>query len=126
MLRHKLSSIGGGDGQWEIQVIYHSEERSACELAALLYDSDVLVTPHGFQSMLLIFLPLPSIFFEVFPYRYYKNCYSELAENYGIGTHLHHLFHFYHLHFIRGHTWGGVFPSNLLAFQNFSSTSFFS
>jgi len=38
-------------------VLVHSSARSPCELAHLLHNVDVLVTPHGFQSMLLLFLP---------------------------------------------------------------------
>jgi hypothetical protein len=48
-----------------------------------LYNADVLVTPHGFQSMLLLFLPRPAIIFEVFPYRYYKRGYGPFGGEYG-------------------------------------------
>lgn len=62
----------------------HSNSRSPCELAHILHNVDVLLTPHGFQSMLLIFLPRPSILFEVFPYKYYKRGYGPLSGEYGI------------------------------------------
>lgn len=48
-----------------------------------LYNADVLVTPHGFQSMLLLFLPRPAVIFEVFPYRYYKRGYGPFGGEYG-------------------------------------------
>lgn len=69
---------------WEIQVIMHEKDRSPCELAHLLNNVDVLITAHGFQSMLLLFLPRPSILFEVFPYRYYKRGYGPLSGEYGV------------------------------------------
>ena len=64
-------------------MVTHSNSRSVCELVHLVHNVDVLVTPHGFQTMLLLFLPLPAIVFEVFPYRYFKNCYQKLSGDYG-------------------------------------------
>lgn len=52
-------------------------------LAAELYNADVLVTAHGFQSMLLLFLPQPSLLFEIYPYRYFKPAYGPLSREYG-------------------------------------------
>ncbi len=72
------------EDQWDISVLMHNSKRSPCELAHLLHDTDVLLTPHGFQSMLLLFLPRPSVLFEVFPYRYYKRGYGPLSKEYGI------------------------------------------
>lgn len=57
---------------WEIEVILHQKDRPPCDLAHLLNDVDVLLTPHGFQSMLLLLLPQPSVLFEIFPYRKYR------------------------------------------------------
>ncbi len=61
----------------------HKTSRSPCELMHILHNTDVLVTPHGFQSMLLLFLPRPSLIFEVFPYRYYKRGYGPFGHEYG-------------------------------------------
>lgn len=61
----------------------HKKDRSPCELAHLLSGVDVLLTPHGFQSMLLLFLPRPAVLFEVFPYRYFKRGYGPLSAEYG-------------------------------------------
>jgi len=35
----------------------------------VLRDADVLLTPHGFQTVLLIFMPMGSAVFEIFPYK---------------------------------------------------------
>ena len=69
---------------WEIEVLVHQPDRSPCALARSLRETDVLVTSHGFQSMLLLFLPRPSILFEVFPYRYFKRGYGPLSREYGV------------------------------------------
>ena len=70
--------------KWDIQVLMHSKDRSPCALSMLLNDVDVLVTPHGFQSMLLLFLPRPAIIFEIFPFRYYKRGYGPFSNEYGV------------------------------------------
>lgn len=71
--------------QWEIEILVHAD-RPVCELAHRLHTVDVLVTPHGFQAMLLLFLPRPAILFELFPFRYYKDCYTKLSEDYGVAS----------------------------------------
>eukprot|EP01038_Epipyxis_sp_PR26KG_P014598 gene14598-19604_t len=87
LLKLYLQSSLQNDTEWEIMLIYHDTNRSPCELAHLLYNVDVFITPHGFQSMLLFFLPLHAIVFEVFPYKYQKRGYalltSELGQSYG-------------------------------------------
>jgi len=72
---------------WSVHVLMHSNDRGPCELAHALHNADLLLTPHGFQSMLLLFMPRPSLLFEVFPYRYYKNGYGNLGGEYGV-THM--------------------------------------
>jgi hypothetical protein len=81
-----LHLIGGAlpSAQWEIKVLMHAKDRSPCELAHALWDADVLLTPHGFQSMLLLFLPRPSLLFEVFPYKYHKRGYGPLGREYNV------------------------------------------
>lgn len=69
---------------WQIMVIMHDSNRSPCELSHILHDADVLVTPHGFQSILLLFLPTPALLYEIFPYPYYKMPYRLLAQSLGI------------------------------------------
>lgn len=79
-----LRSLLPNADDWHIQVLMHSSTRSPCSLAHILHNTDVLLTPHGFQSMLLLFLPLPSILFEIFPYKYYKRGYGPFGHEYGI------------------------------------------
>jgi hypothetical protein len=55
-----------------LQLLMHSEKRSACDLIGTLSQTIVFVTPHGFQSLLLLFQPLRSILVEVFPNGYLK------------------------------------------------------
>jgi hypothetical protein len=84
----------------------HDSSRSPCALASHLHDADVLLTPHGFQSMLLMFLPPTAVLFEVslysgitvgwpkelfvncvhqvFPYKYFKTGYARFGTEYGI------------------------------------------
>lgn len=78
MLRSTLS------GDWDIQVVMHVSSRSPCALYELLQDADVLLTPHGFQSMLLILMAPGKLLFEVFPYRYYKPAYSPFGREFGV------------------------------------------
>ena len=70
--------------KWEFQVVMHSTSRSPCELSHVLNDVDVLVTPHGFQSVLLIFLPRTSLLFEIYPFRYYKPAYAPMSIEFGV------------------------------------------
>jgi hypothetical protein len=74
--------------------------RSPCVWARELFDAEVLITPHGFQSMLLLFMKKSSILFEVrivmiiervestaavqiFPFKYYKRGYGPLSTEFG-------------------------------------------
>lgn len=70
--------------QWSHSILRHIRDRSPCELAHDLREVDVLITPHGFQSMLVLFLPENSIIFEVFPYKYYKRGYGPLSGEIGV------------------------------------------
>jgi hypothetical protein len=69
---------------WTIHVLMHDSARSPCELMHALRDTDVLLTSHGFQSMLILFMPSPSLLFEVYPYRYYKRGYGPLGKEIGV------------------------------------------
>lgn len=79
-----MRSGGFAEELWEIQVLMHAPDRAPCDLAHALSNVDLLLTPHGFQSMLLLFLPRPAVLFEVFPYRYYKRGYGPLSAEYGV------------------------------------------
>jgi hypothetical protein len=57
---------------WATEVMIHSDNRSPCELIQKISTSTVLITPHGFQSILLLFQPLSSLLVEIYPFMYYK------------------------------------------------------
>ncbi len=86
----------------------HERDPCPCRLAHQLHNVDLLMTPHGFQSMLLVFLPRPAVLFEVrqsvrgpsmdawsrltfsghscvqvFPFKYFKRGYGPLSQEYG-------------------------------------------
>jgi hypothetical protein len=69
---------------WTVELLMHKFDRSPCELSHILVDVDVLVTAHGFQSMVMLFLPRPALLYEVFPFRYQKTGYAPLCREYGI------------------------------------------
>lgn len=70
--------------EWDVDIVTHDKHRTPCSLMERLFDTDVLLTAHGFQSMLLLFLPLPSLLFEVYPYKYFKQAYSPLSREFGV------------------------------------------
>ena len=85
-LQRALEASGGGGGAWRVSVVTHHDALPPCALAACLRDAEVLLTPHGFQSMLYLFLPPRATLFEVFPHRYYKHGYKRAALEWG-GAH---------------------------------------
>ncbi|CAN0390427.1 unnamed protein product, partial [Discosporangium mesarthrocarpum] len=70
--------------EWEVMTIIHDNSHEPCWLYTQLMEADVLLTPHGFQSMLLLFLPRGATILEVFPYKYWKVGYSPLAVEWGV------------------------------------------
>ena len=66
-LQRKLGAAG-----WRVQLLIHSSERRPCELVRLVRSATVLLTPHGFQSILLLFQPLHSLLVELHPSLYFK------------------------------------------------------
>lgn len=69
---------------WRVSVVTHHERLPPCRLARCLSRAEALVTPHGFQSMLYLFLPPKALLFEVFPHRYYKHGYKRAALEWGV------------------------------------------
>eukprot|EP00752_Nemacystus_decipiens_P010141 g9037.t1 len=69
---------------WTFTEIIHDDERHPCDLIDELAGADVLLTAHGFQSMLSIFMAPGSILFEVYPHKYYKAGYAPLARSLGL------------------------------------------
>eukprot|EP01041_Mallomonas_annulata_P008561 gene8561-17659_t len=65
------SSSRNSSAVWSIDVITHNDLRAPCELIETMRSATVLLTPHGFQSMMLLFQPEASIFIEVHPYMYF-------------------------------------------------------
>ena len=66
-LRRRLGPAG-----WEVLLLTHSPQRAPCDLVGILRRSVVLLTPHGFQSVLLLFQPLHSLLVELHPSLYFK------------------------------------------------------
>eukprot|EP00904_Undaria_pinnatifida_P004501 jgi/Undpi1/14051/HiC_scaffold_9.g03702.m1 len=69
---------------WQVVPIVHDNAHEPCWLYSQLMDADMLLTPHGFQSMLLLFLPPGATILEVFPYKYWKEGYAPLANEWGV------------------------------------------
>lgn len=53
-----------------IRTLVHDQFLGPCMLVKYIENADVLITPHGFQSILLVFQPMASLFVEVFPFQY--------------------------------------------------------
>eukprot|EP00903_Cladosiphon_okamuranus_P015541 g14347.t1 len=75
----RLGHIG-----WTFTEIIHDDERHPCDLIEELAGADVLLTAHGFQSMLSIFMAPGSVLFEVYPHKYYKTGYAPMAQSLGL------------------------------------------
>ena len=58
--------------RWEVQTIIHSEKISPCAMINNVRTATVLITPHGFQSILLLFQPYSSVLIEIHPSYYLK------------------------------------------------------
>ena len=69
---------------WRVSVVTHSDSFPPCALRSCLARASALVTPHGFQSMLYLFLPKNAHVHEVFPHRYYKHGYKRAALEWGV------------------------------------------
>ena len=65
-----LLNAGQASTPWSVDILMHSNARDACELIRTMSQATVFVTPHGFQSMLLLFQPLDSLLVEVHPSHY--------------------------------------------------------
>ena len=58
--------------KWDVQTIIHSEKISPCAMINNVRTATVLITPHGFQSILLLFQPYSSVLIEIHPSYYLK------------------------------------------------------
>lgn len=68
----------------KVKLIIHREDRPICELVVLLSDADALVTPHGFSSMLMMYLPRRAVLVEIMPYQFNWPGYGPLAAAFGV------------------------------------------
>ncbi len=59
-----------GKNNWTVTEMHHSNERDGCETLRAMSRATVLITSHGFQSILLLFQPSHSLLVEVHPYQY--------------------------------------------------------
>ncbi|CAM9121302.1 unnamed protein product [Ectocarpus sp. 8 AP-2014] len=69
---------------WAVEEIIHDVERHPCELVQELAGADILLTAHGFQSMLSLFMAPGSLLFEVYPHKYYKKGYAPMVQSMGL------------------------------------------
>ena len=58
--------------KWVVDVITHTETISPCTIIQNVRTATVLITPHGFQSILLLFQPYSSLLIEIHPAYYLK------------------------------------------------------
>ena len=69
---------------WTVSVIIHDDDNPPCVLLQCLKGTSLFITPHGFQSMLTMFLPVDAYMFEVFPTRYFWTGYKALSLAFGV------------------------------------------
>ena len=69
---HAVKKLGMLLGpRWVVETVLHSD-LCPCKMIDLMRTATVLITPHGFQSVLLLFQPLSSVLIEVHPSHYLK------------------------------------------------------
>ena len=71
-----IDILGSG---WSVNVIMHDDNNPPCLLYHCLKHTELLITPHGFQSMLTMFLPTRAYMFEISPARYRWTGYKALG-----------------------------------------------
>ena len=69
----------GAVARWRVLVLTHDEKNPPCLLSKCVGSASLVLTPHGFQSMLAIFMSENALLYEVFPSRYYKHGYKRFA-----------------------------------------------
>ena len=81
-VKGEVKRILGSD--WSVSVIMHDDNNPPCLLYHCLKHAELLITPHGFQSMLTMFLPTRAYMFEIFPSRYHWMGYKALGLMFGV------------------------------------------
>ena len=69
---------------WTMSVVIHDDATPPCLLLKCLKDTNLFITPHGFQSMMTMFLPVDAYMFEVFPSGYFWTGYKALSLAFGV------------------------------------------
>jgi hypothetical protein len=77
-----IERVLGSD--WSVSVVMHDDDNPPCLLYHCLKRIELLITPHGFQSMLTMFLPTRAYMFEIFPSRYRWTGYKALGLMFGV------------------------------------------
>ena len=68
---------------WEVKVIHHNENTPPCDLISTIKDAQVLIAPHGFQTMLLMYQPIHSMVAEVHAAKFFlPHLFGELGFSY--------------------------------------------
>ena len=83
-LRRQLQKEQQQNQHWQVKAVTHSEDLQPCELYALFADCDLLLSTHGFQNTALMFLRPGAALVEIFPFKYWKNSYVDLAAKFGV------------------------------------------
>ena len=81
-VKSDVKRVLGSD--WSVSVIMHDDDNPPCLLYHCLKHTELLITPHGFQSMLTMFLPTRAYMFEIFPSRYRWTGYKALGLMFGV------------------------------------------
>ena len=81
-VKRDIKRILGSD--WSMSVVMHDDDNPPCLLYHCLKNAELLITPHGFQSMLTMFLPTRAYMFEIFPSRYHWAGYKALGLMFGV------------------------------------------
>ena len=81
-VKEDIKRVLGSD--WSVSVIMHDDGNPPCLLYHCLKHAELLITPHGFQSMLTMFLPNQAYMFETFSSRYHWTGYKALGLMFGV------------------------------------------
>jgi hypothetical protein len=71
-LLRNINSVAKRLVDMDVRIIQHDEGRSPCSLAQQIAQADVVITPHGFNTMVGLFQGPGTLLVEVYPYFYYK------------------------------------------------------
>jgi len=81
-VKREIANALGAD--WRVSIVTHDDDNPPCLLYHCLKRADLFITPHGFQSMLTMFLPARAYMFEIFPTNYHWTGYKALGLMFGV------------------------------------------